>query len=48
MKKSFKLTATLLIAILFSNCATILGGEITQHQKTKPLPGEQQRDVRVP
>lgn len=47
MKKSFKLTATLLIAILFSNCATILGGEITQHQKTKPLPGEPQRDVRV-
>lgn len=37
----------LLIAILFSSCATVLGGKITDHQKRKPLDGEPQRDVRV-
>jgi hypothetical protein len=31
----------------FSSCATILGGPITDYQKTKPAPGEPQRDVRV-
>ena len=47
MKKSIKLTAILLDALFFSSCATILGGPITDYQKTKPAPGEPQRDVRV-
>ena len=36
MKKSLKLTTTLLIAILFSNCATILGGESSNIKKQNP------------
>lgn len=47
MKKRIKPISVLLIAILFSSCATVLGGEITDHQKRKPLDGEPQRDVRV-
>lgn len=47
MKKSIKLTVILLVALFFSSCATILGGPITDYQKTKPAPGEPQRDVRV-
>ena len=47
MKKSIKLTAILLVALFFSSWATILGCPITDYQKTKPAPGEPQRDVRV-
>ena len=47
MKKRIKPISLLLIAILFSSCATVLGGKITDHQKRKPLDGEPQRDVRV-
>lgn len=28
-------------------CATILSEPVSQYQKTKPAPGQQQRDVRV-
>ncbi len=47
MKKRIKPISVLLIAILFSSCATVLGGKITDHQKRKPLDGKPQRDVRV-
>ena len=47
MKKRIKPISILLIAVLFSSCATVLGGGITDHQKRKPLDGEPQRDVRV-
>jgi len=30
-----------------TSCATILGGPVTMYQKTKPGPGQPQRDVRV-
>ena len=36
-----------LVAILMSSCATVFGGKVTAHQKTKPAAGEQQRQVRV-
>lgn len=47
MKKMKKVIALGLMVIMLSSCATILGGKVTQHQKTKPAPGEQQREVRV-
>ena len=47
MKKSIKLTSILFITLLFSSCATIFGGKVTEFQKTKPNPGEPQRDIRV-
>ncbi len=36
-----------LVAIMMSSCATVFGGKVTAHQKTKPAAGEQQREVRV-
>lgn len=30
-----------------SSCATVLGGRVTEPQKTIPGPGEQQRPVRI-
>jgi len=47
MKKAKKLIAIGLISIMMTSCATIFGGPVTSYQKTKPGPGEQQRDVRV-
>lgn len=35
------------IAIMMTSCATVFGGKVTAQQKTKPGPGEQQRQVRV-
>jgi len=48
MKKS--LTKSLLaIAILasMSSCATVFGGRLTEYQRTRPAPGQPQREVRV-
>lgn len=47
MKKMRKVIAIGFIAIMMSSCATVFGGKVTAHQKTKPRPGEQQRQVRV-
>jgi len=47
MKKIFKSTLICFLAISITGCATILGGPVSIHQKTKPLPGEPQREVRV-
>lgn len=48
MKKS--LTKSLLaVAILasMSSCATVFGGRVTEYQRTRPAPGQPQREVRV-
>ena len=48
MKKS--LTRSLLaIAILasMSSCATVFGGLVTEYQRTKPAPGQPQREIRA-
>ena len=47
MKKMKNVFAFGLIAIMMSSCATIFGGKVTESQKRKPQPGEQQREVRV-
>lgn len=47
MKKLIKLIFVLLLTVSFSGCATVFGGKVTTYQKTKPGPGEPQRDVRV-
>ena len=47
MNKITKIVAIGLIAIMFSSCATVFGGPVTQYQKIKPGPGEPQREVRV-
>ncbi len=30
-----------------TSCATIVGGQVTESQRRKPLPGEQSRQIRV-
>lgn len=50
MKKIIKVIAIGLIALSMTgmtSCATILGGEITQYQKTRPASDKPQRKVRV-
>ena len=47
MKKMKNFIAIGLIAIMMSSCATVFGGKVTTYQKTKPVAGEQQRQVRV-
>jgi PBP1b-binding outer membrane lipoprotein LpoB len=47
MKKMKRVIAVGFIAIMMSSCATVFGGKVTAHQKTKPAAGEQQREVRV-
>lgn len=37
----------LLIALTLSSCATVLGGRITECQRTKPLPGKPAREIRA-
>ena len=47
MRKMRKVIAIGFIALMMTSCATVFGGKVTAHQKTKPGPGEQQREVRV-
>ncbi|MCH7397342.1 hypothetical protein MM213_11810 [Belliella sp. R4-6] len=47
MKKIAKLLSIVLIMASMSSCATIFGGPVTEYQRTKPGPGEPQRQVRV-
>jgi hypothetical protein len=47
MKKSL-ITSFVALAILasMSSCATVLGGRITEYQRTKPAPGKPAREIR--
>lgn len=48
MKKIiFKITIFMLIGVTLSSCATVFGGQVSECQKTKPAPGQPQRNVRV-
>lgn len=47
MKKVKKIIALGLVTLMLSSCATVFGGKVTQSQKRKPAPGEQQRPIRV-
>lgn len=47
MKKLRQLAIVALACSTLSSCATIFGGPITTYQKTKPAPGQPQREIRV-
>lgn len=47
MRKVLKSISILTLAISMTGCATVFGGPVTKYQKTKPLPGEPQREIRV-
>ena len=36
-----------IVLLLTSSCATLLGGTVSADQARKPIPGEQQRQLRV-
>lgn len=48
MKKSLikSFVAFALLASM-SSCATVLGGRVTEYQRTKPAPGQPSREVRA-
>ena len=47
--KNFTLLALTAITLSgsLSSCATVFGGHVSSYQKRKPLPGEEQRQVRT-
>jgi hypothetical protein len=47
MRKIFKTTIICLLALSMTGCATVFGGPVSKYQKTKPLPGQPQREIRV-
>ncbi len=48
MKKNYKnLIPAFLIACTLQSCATVFGGSVNTYQRTKPLPGQEQRRLRV-
>ena len=47
MKKSlFKSFVALALLASMSSCATVLGGRVTEYQRTKPAPGKPAREIR--
>ncbi|MDE2393598.1 MAG: hypothetical protein KGM03_07735 [Cytophagales bacterium] len=47
MKKSIlKSVVGLALLASMSSCATVLGGRVTEYQRTKPAPGQPAREVR--
>ena len=47
MKKILSTAAVIVLCMAVTGCATVFGGQVTAYQKTKPGPGEPQREVRV-
>ena len=41
------LLCTIVLLLEISSCATIVGGQVTDSQRRKPLPGEQARQIKV-
>ena len=47
MKYIFRIILSTYFILSLSSCATILGGQVSTCQKTKPAPGNPSREVRV-
>jgi hypothetical protein len=48
MKKNFKVIICALLALsTLQSCATVFGGPVNAYQRTKPLPGQETRKLRV-
>lgn len=47
MKKVMSRVAFGLLIVSMSSCATVFGGQVSEYQRTKPEPGQPQREVRV-
>ena len=47
MKKMILLITSFILILELTSCATIVGGQVTESQRRKPLPGEQSRQIKV-
>lgn len=47
MKKLFLFFCGFVLIFEMTSCATIVGGQVTESQRRKPLPGEQSRQIKV-
>ena len=47
MKKVILFFCALILIFELTSCATIVGGQVTESQRRKPLPGEQSRQIKV-
>jgi hypothetical protein len=47
LKTYKKIIAAVLILCVLQSCATVFGGRVNSYQRTKPLPGQEQRRMRV-
>ncbi len=47
MKKMILIITGFILILELTSCATIVGGQVTESQRRKPLPGEQSRQIRV-
>lgn len=47
MKKMILLITGFILILELTSCATLVGGQVTESQRRKPLPGEQSRQIRV-
>ena len=47
MKKMILLITGFFLNLELTSCATIVGGQVTESQRRKPLPGEQSRQIKV-
>ena len=47
MRKPIILFSLLVLMLEITSCATIVGGQVSESQRRKPLPGEQSRQIKV-
>ena len=47
MKKITQVAAVVMVTLSMSSCATLFGGRVTEYQKTRPAPGQPQREIRI-
>jgi len=45
--KLTKWFAMFMMALMISSCATVFGGKVSDCQRTKPVAGQQEREVRT-
>ncbi|MDQ3289900.1 MAG: hypothetical protein M3Q05_01285 [Bacteroidota bacterium] len=47
MRKLRQALCILVACSMLSSCATLFGGKVTEYQKTRPAPGQPQRELRI-
>ena len=47
MKRMTTLCLAIVVMLSLNSCATVFGGKVSEFQRTKPKPGDPQREIRV-